>query len=73
MSWLKKRKAKQKLAKLAIYPIEAGQTVKLTLVGVFDGRRVQSESHSYFDLGMGIRQVDPAVWVEPYQEEETNG
>ena len=71
MSWLKKRKSK--LPKPVLYPIEPGQVVKLTLVGVFDGREIQSEHHSYFQLGMGVRQVDPAVWVEPYQEEEADG
>lgn len=71
MSWLKKRKSK--LPKPVLYPIEPGQVVKLTLVGVFDGREIQSKHHSYFQLGMGVRQVDPAVWVEPYQEEEADG
>ena len=67
MSWLRKSKSKP-----VVYPIKVGQEVKLTLIGVFDGKRIQSENHSYFDLGMGAQQVDPAVWVETYQKEEAD-
>ena len=74
MSWLRKRKSK--LSKPPVYPkypIEPGQEVKLTLIGFFDGVQIQTKHDSYFRLGMGVRQLDPAVWVEPYQKEEVNG
>jgi hypothetical protein len=45
------------------YDIQPGDTVELTLRGVFDGRQIQTAGYSFFELGAGTRQVDPDVWV----------
>lgn len=49
------------------YPVLPGQEVTLTIRGTWDGQRVDTLRGSYFILGAGARQIDPAVWVEPYE------